>query len=74
LNIWTPEIIKKNEKLPVIIYIHGGTFMNGHSAKRNIRGDFMSNSTNTIYINLNYRMGAFGFVDGLGNTSVGSHF
>eukprot|EP01080_Neovahlkampfia_damariscottae_P006825 gene6825-10990_t len=66
LNIWTPKMRRKNEKFPVVVYIHGGTFITGTSANFNIRGTSMANSTNTIYISINYRLGALGFLDGLG--------
>ena len=29
LNIWTPETAKNGDKLPVLVYIHGGGFTGG---------------------------------------------
>jgi carboxylesterase type B len=65
LNIWTPSHLKRNEKLPVVIYLYGGAFDFGISSRRNYRGNFVANSTNSIFVSLNYRVGSLGWLDGL---------
>eukprot|EP01080_Neovahlkampfia_damariscottae_P009854 gene9854-2177_t len=66
LNIWTPPNVNKKKKLPVVIYIHGGAFDFGLGSRRNFRGNYFASLTNTIHITLNYRVGALGWLDGVG--------
>ena len=53
---------KKNTRLPVIVYVHGGAFNSGAGMERNM-GSFMAWSKEPIIgINFNYRVGALGFL------------
>ncbi|MDO4459541.1 MAG: carboxylesterase family protein [Clostridia bacterium] len=58
LNIWTPAEV--NEKLPVLIYIHGGAYMHGYGSEATMDGEGMAKK-NVIMVTINYRVGALGF-------------
>ena len=57
LNIWTP---KKAEKLPVIVWIHGGGYFGGTGAQPIYDGTRLT-KRGVIVVTLNYRLGVFGF-------------
>jgi len=58
LNIWMPEI--HQEKLPVMVWIHGGGFMAGSSSEPRQDGGNISKK-GVLVVSLNYRLGVFGF-------------
>lgn len=58
LNIVRPDTTQK--KLPVIVYIHGGHNIKG--SKSSFNPNKLSYNTNSVIININYRIGAFGFM------------
>jgi para-nitrobenzyl esterase len=58
LNVWTPPV--SNQKRPVMVWIHGGAFVNGsgglYDARRlAARGDI-------VVVTVNYRLGTMGFL------------
>lgn len=61
LNVFTPESINANDKLPVIIYIHGGGFTGGCGHEKHFDCPVWSKE-NIIGVTLNYRLGPMGFV------------
>ncbi|NVM45363.1 MAG: carboxylesterase family protein, partial [Candidatus Lokiarchaeota archaeon] len=62
LNIWTPET--DNESRPVMVYIHGGSFIFGGGADiwYGVDGTQLARKGNVVVVTLNYRLGAFGFL------------
>jgi len=60
LNIWTPA---KNtaERLPVIVWIHGGAFTGGSGTVPLYDGEEMAKK-GVVFITINYRLGVFGFL------------
>ncbi|MCS4485739.1 carboxylesterase family protein [Staphylococcus americanisciuri] len=63
LNIWRPSNHKTNTQLPVIFYIYGGSFVNGHSAQDLYQPDMIVQQEDVIVVTCNYRIGALGFLD-----------
>lgn len=60
LNLWAPS---SDKLLPVLFWIHGGSFESGSGAEYN--GDaVMRRRQDAIYVTCNYRLGAFGFLGG----------
>ncbi len=57
LNIVTP---KNAEKLPVLIYIHGGSFTGGSADESQLQGDVFAEN-GIVFVSLNYRLGPYGF-------------
>lgn len=63
LNIWRPRSLWAGQKVPVAVYIHGGSFNFGSGAERDM-GSFVSWSAEPIIgVTLNYRLGALGFLN-----------
>jgi para-nitrobenzyl esterase len=58
LNIYTPN--PAGTRLPVMVWIHGGTFINGTGATYN--GSKLAAKGNLIVVTINYRLGPFGFL------------
>jgi len=59
LNIWTPK--KRQEKLPVAFYIHGGGFGGGYSSEIEFDGEEYC-KRDVILVTINYRVNLFGFL------------
>lgn len=64
LNIWTPET---GEKLPVLVYIHGGGYMTGGSTKLAYSGAAYA-KRGFVVVTINYRLNIFASAVGGGHT------
>ena len=60
LNVWRPADAPKNAKLPVIVWIYGGGFVNGGSSPPVYDGASFAKK-GVIMVSANYRLGRFGF-------------
>ena len=65
LNIWTKDV--NTEDKPVMIFIHGGGFMNGGSHDPMYYGDTMvrnlGENEDMVFVSINYRTNIFGSID-----------
>ncbi|XP_066145309.1 esterase E4-like [Euwallacea fornicatus] len=66
LNVYTPKDPSTlTEKLPVLFYIHGGSFNRGSGqtkrAAGNIRPQYFMDTGKIVMVSINYRLGPFGF-------------
>ncbi|HEX7873003.1 MAG TPA: carboxylesterase family protein [Sphingobium sp.] len=61
LNIWAPAGAKRDAGLPVIVYIHGGSFVAGSARKPLYVGDRLA-AAGAVVVGINYRLGALGFL------------
>lgn len=60
LNVWSPE--PGDTPLPVMVWIHGGTFITGAGSQPMFDGAEMAKKGNVIVVTFNYRLGPFGFL------------
>ena len=60
LNMWVPNNLDPKEKIPVLVYIHGGSNRAGWSFEPNYIGKNLSKK-GVIVITVSYRLGIFGF-------------
>lgn len=61
LNIWTPAVTAdQDDKLPVLMWIHGGAYMHGNANECTFDGEGFA-SKGVILVTINYRVGALGF-------------
>src|ERR1700741_1716462 len=71
LNVWTPA--KSNrERLPVLVYVYGGGFVSGDGSEPRYDGESMA-AKGIVVVNVNYRLGAFGFMAHPELTKESSH-
>ncbi|WP_081847947.1 carboxylesterase/lipase family protein [Microbulbifer sp. HZ11] len=61
LNVYAP-LNPQQEKLPVMVWIHGGSFYLGSGNQALYDGKYLAASGRAIVVTLNYRLGAFGFL------------
>jgi para-nitrobenzyl esterase len=59
LNVWTPKDAA-GKKLPVMVWIHGGGFVNGGSSPAVYDGTPFAKH-GIVFVSFNYRLGRFGF-------------
>ncbi|HXZ65297.1 MAG TPA: carboxylesterase/lipase family protein [Streptosporangiaceae bacterium] len=70
LNVWTPEL--RGAGLPVLLWIHGGSFTNGSGAVPQYDGTAFARD-GVVCVTINYRLGADGFLflpDGVANIGL----
>jgi para-nitrobenzyl esterase len=67
LNVWTPALGQNSGKRPVMVWIHGGGFINGSGDIYYSR--WLAAEGHIVVVTINYRLGALGF---LAHPSLGS--
>ncbi|MGH7725633.1 MAG: carboxylesterase family protein [Candidatus Eiseniibacteriota bacterium] len=60
LNVWRPAAIPEGEKLPVMVWIHGGGFLNGAASVPFFDGSRFARE-GIVFVSFNYRLGRLGF-------------
>ncbi|WP_414829237.1 carboxylesterase/lipase family protein [Alteromonas sp. H39] len=61
MNVWTPEHTEDTQdKRPVVVWIHGGGFVNGGASPATYSGESFARS-GVVFASFNYRLGRFGF-------------
>lgn len=58
LNVWTPPV--SAEPKPVMVWIHGGAFVNGSGSVYN--GSWLASRGDIVVVTVNYRLGTLGFL------------
>jgi len=61
LNVWTPGV--DDTKRPVLVWIHGGGFGGGTGGTPTYDGTKLSARGDVVVVTINYRVGAFGFLN-----------
>jgi para-nitrobenzyl esterase len=70
LNVWTPDVNAAG--LPVLVWIHGGSFMNGSGSVAEYDGSAFARD-GVVCVTINYRLSAEGFLflgDGIANLGL----
>ena len=60
LNIWRPAAPEAGAKLPVLVYIHGGSLTTGQPSYAAYNGEEMARQ-GVVVVNFAYRLGVFGY-------------
>ncbi len=61
LNVWAPP--PEGEPKPVLVWLHGGSFVIGASSQPVYDGTLLAQEQDVVVVSANYRIGAFGFLD-----------
>jgi para-nitrobenzyl esterase len=61
LNIWRPA--NDQSKLPVIVFIYGGSNISGYTADPSYDGQVLAKKGNAVVVTVNYRLGLLGWFD-----------
>lgn len=70
VNVWTPAM-RAGERLPVMVWIHGGGFTAGTPAEQLYHGEWLA-KRGVVVVSVGYRLGVFGFL-ALPELSAESH-
>lgn len=62
LNVIAPRIPSSTPR-PVMVYIHGGAYAVGSSREMPEQGEGLVHDGGVVFVNLNYRLGALGYLD-----------
>ena len=60
-NVWTPTI-ESGANLPVMVWIHGGTYSNGSAGLAIYDGGRLSKAENVVVVSINHRLNIFGYL------------
>lgn len=60
LNVWTPASAKPGQNLPVMVWIHGGAFIQGTAGSPFYDGTHFAEH-GVVLVSVNYRLGRLGF-------------
>jgi para-nitrobenzyl esterase len=63
LNIWASSDIAEGDRRPVMVWIHGGAYVLGSANQPLYNGRVLAESGDVVVVTVNYRLGAFGFLD-----------
>lgn len=63
LNVWASSDTEPGDRKPVMVWVHGGAYVLGSAAQSLYRGRVLAGAGTAIIITLNYRLGAFDFLD-----------
>ncbi|QNI35808.1 carboxylesterase/lipase family protein [Edaphobacter albus] len=72
LNVWTAGKSSSDERRPVLVWIHGGGFVEGSAAPEVYSGEGLA-KRGVVFVSINYRLGVFGFLSHPGLTSESPH-
>uniref|UniRef100_A0A060T037 Carboxylic ester hydrolase n=1 Tax=Blastobotrys adeninivorans TaxID=409370 RepID=A0A060T037_BLAAD len=68
LNVYAPA---NGSSVPVMVWIHGGSFIEGGSRDAAFNGTFLASEDDVIVVTVNYRLGILGFFD---SAETGTNF
>lgn len=60
LNVWTPRADERGR--PVLVWIHGGAYVNGANSTGYNNGSELAAALDVVVVSINYRLGALGFL------------
>ncbi len=60
LNVWTPGL--DGGKRPVMVWVHGGSFLSGSGSGILYRGGLLARERDVVVVTVNYRLGLLGFL------------
>ncbi|KAF6764023.1 crystal protein [Ephemerocybe angulata] len=68
--LYVPQSLTLNSNAPVLVWLHGGSFVVGSATATGLDGSKLAQATNSIVAVVQYRLGALGFLAPNGNTNL----
>ncbi|WP_411339838.1 carboxylesterase family protein [Sphingopyxis sp. J-6] len=63
VNVWSPADRKRDERLPVMVWLHGGGYGFGSSYDGGYDGSHLAKGERVVVVSLNHRLNGFGYLD-----------
>lgn len=63
LNVWAPSGAAPAGGRPVMVWVHGGAYLIGSATQPLYHGRALATGADVVVVTVNYRLGAFGFLD-----------
>lgn len=63
LNVWAPSGSAAGDGKPVMVWVHGGAYVLGSANQPLYHGKALASGGDVVVVTVNYRVGAFGFLD-----------
>ena len=63
LNVWAPSGTEPGAGKPVMVWIHGGAYILGSASQPLYHGRRLAGDGDVVVVTVNYRLGAFGFLE-----------
>lgn len=61
LNVWAPSTAAATDRLPVIVFVYGGSNITGYTGDPVYDGATLAKTAHAVVVTVNYRLGIFGF-------------
>ena len=71
LNVFVPSTIKPDDKMAVMVWIHGGAFSYGTAS--DYPAEILATFNDVIVVTINYRLGVLGFFNVPGTDVKGNY-
>lgn len=62
MNIYVPVTAHVGSNLPILVWIHGGSYRSGSTSDPGLDGSYFAQNTNSIVITIQYRLGVLGYL------------
>lgn len=62
LNIWAPAQAKPGDALPVMVWLHGGSFLSGSANLALYDGHQLASEQQLVIVSINHRLNIFGYL------------
>ncbi|MDG4666945.1 carboxylesterase/lipase family protein [Mycobacterium sp. 236(2023)] len=63
VNVWAPSGTQPGDRKPVMVWVHGGAYVLGSGSQPLYHGRTLSSAGDVVVVNVNYRLGALGFLE-----------
>ena len=63
VNVVAPRDSRPGDRLPVLVYVHGGAYSVGSSREYPRQVETLVRDSGIVYVSINYRLGALGWLD-----------
>ncbi|VWB58661.1 carboxylesterase [Burkholderia arboris] len=62
LNVWMPVAAARGDRLPVMVWLHGGAYLSGSANLPLYDGRMLAEEQQVVVVSVNHRLNAFGYL------------